>query len=94
MYIQAFIKTFKHFNKSALIKGDLTTTYQVLNLKLFGGFHPELLLLGKAANVDVLAGILESQVLDLVGKLLLVGNRKLQVGVDEVLGNLKKKNLI
>ena len=66
-----------------------------MNLKLFGGLHPELLFLGEAANVDILAGVLESQVLDLVGKLLLVGDRKLQVGVDKVLGNLKKaKKLI
>ena len=72
-----------------LLKKDFTT-FQVLNLKSFGGLHPKLLLLGEAADVDVFAGFPESQVLDLVGKFLLVGDRKLQVGVDEVLGNLNK----
>ncbi len=68
----------------------LTETYQILNLKLFGGLHPELLLLGEAADIDVFARILESQVLDLVGKLLLISNCELQVGVDKALGNLNK----
>ncbi len=65
-------------------------SHQILSFKLFDGFHPELLFFSEASDIDVLAGILESQVLDLVGELLLVGDRELQVWVDKVFGNLKE----
>ena len=61
---------------------------QVVCLEIFDGLHPELLLLGEAADVDVLATVLESERFDLILKLFFVADGEFEVGSHKSLGGL------